>query len=102
MLICTLEVPGPFKFESTPYMSTVAPIQIAEAARKLIPRWKLDETEGSSAADSSGNNLVGTLVGNPQWQPSDGKFGGALKLDGVDDYVETNYATDLATWTVAV
>jgi len=25
-----------------------------------------------------------------------------LKLDGIDDYVETNYATDLPVWTVAV
>ncbi len=102
MLICTLEVPGPFKFESTPYMLTLTPIQIAEAARKLIAWWKLDEAEGGEARDSSGNNLVGTLIGNPQWQPSGGKFGGALKFDGVDDYVETGYAADLPTWTVAV
>ena len=72
------------------------------ALNSLIACWKLDEAEGSSAADSSGNNLEATLVGNPQWLPSGGKFGGALKLDGVDDFVETNYATDLPVWTVAV
>ena len=50
--------------------------------------WKFDETEGSIAGDSSGNNLVGTLIGNPQWQPTGGKVGGALEFDGVDDCVD--------------
>jgi hypothetical protein len=68
----------------------------------LLAWWKLDETEGASAADSSGNALAGKLMGNPQWQPSGGKVGGALEFDGADDYVETNYATDLPVWTVAV
>jgi hypothetical protein len=95
-------VAGPFKFESKPYIIALEPPTIRKAGRKLVARWKLDETEGSNASDSSGNNLDGTLIGNPQWQPSGGKFGGALKLDGVDDYVETDYATDLPVWTVAV
>ncbi len=101
-MVFTLQVPGPFKFESIPCTLTLTPIQIAKAVSKLIAWWKLDEAEGGEASDSSGNNLVGTLMGNPQWLPTGGKFGGALKLDGVDDYVETNYATDLPTWTIAV
>lgn len=68
----------------------------------LLGWWKLDESEGSNASDSSGNNLVAKLMGNPQWQPSGGKVGGALQFDGVDDSVETDYATDLPVWTVAV
>lgn len=68
----------------------------------LVAWWKLDETEGTSAGDSSGNGLAGKLMGNPQWQPSGGKVGGALEFDAVDDYVETDYATDLPVWTVAV
>ena len=55
---------------------------------KLVGWWKFDETEGRNAGDSSTNNNVGTLVGNPQWQPSAGKIGGALVLDGFDDYVD--------------
>ncbi|UCF14823.1 MAG: LamG domain-containing protein, partial [Phycisphaerales bacterium] len=55
-----------------------------------------------SAEDSSDNDNNGTLVGGPQWQPSGGKVGGALKLDGVDDYVDTGYASNLSNWTVAV
>jgi hypothetical protein len=104
-LTATAEVTGPFKFESKPYIIALegkTPAAPEKVARKLVARWKFDEAEGSEARDSSGNNLVGTLFGNPQWLPSGGKFGGALKLDGVDDYVETNYATDLPVWTVAV
>jgi len=54
---------------------------------KLVGWWKFDETEGGNASDSSSNNNVGTLVGNPQWQPTGGQIGGALWFDGVDDYV---------------
>jgi len=54
---------------------------------KLVGWWKFDETEGSYAGDSSSNNNVGRLVGNPQWQPSAGKIGGALEFDGFD-YVD--------------
>lgn len=40
-------------------------------------------------------------MGDPQWQPAGGKFGGALHFDGEDDYVETNYSGNLPVWTVA-
>ena len=50
--------------------------------------WKLDETEGNSVHDSSGNDYSGTLIGGPQWQPDGGKIDGALAFDGVDDYVD--------------
>ncbi|NQT03963.1 MAG: hypothetical protein HQ580_18200, partial [Planctomycetes bacterium] len=43
----------------------------------LVALWKLDETSGNIAKDSAGNNN-GTLIGDPQWQPSAGKIGGAL------------------------
>ena len=55
---------------------------------KLVGWWKFDETEGSNAGDSSTNNNISRLVGNPQWQPSAGKVGGALEFDGFDDYVD--------------
>jgi tetratricopeptide (TPR) repeat protein len=54
----------------------------------MVALWKLDESSGSAAADSSGNNCAGTLTGNPQWQPSGGKLGGALEFDGDGDYVK--------------
>jgi len=68
----------------------------------LVAWWKLDEKDGTTAADASGNGHNGTLEGNPQWQPSGGKVGGALTLDGDEDGVETGYSTDLAHWTAAV
>jgi len=63
--------------------------------------WKLDEAEGTKVADSSGNGQDGVTHGDPTWRPEGGRVGGALQFDGVDDYVETGWATDLPAWTVA-
>ncbi len=49
--------------------------------------WKLDETAGTTATDSSGNGNNGTVLGNPVWRPSGGWFAGALDFDGRGDYV---------------
>jgi hypothetical protein len=62
---------------------------------ELAAYWKLDEAEGTVAADKVGTN-DGTLVGNPVWQPSGGKVGGALQLDGIDDYVRTPFVVNPA------
>jgi hypothetical protein len=47
--------------------------------------WNLDETSGGSAADSSGNNNLGTLANGPVW--TSGRVGNGLSFDGVNDYV---------------
>jgi len=47
--------------------------------------WKLDEGNGPTANDSSGNGNDGTING-ATW--TTGKFNGALDFDGIDDYVE--------------
>jgi len=52
----------------------------------LVAWWKMDDGSGNTAADSSGNGLAGTLVGNPTW--ADGMAGRALKFDGDGDYVD--------------
>ena len=57
---------------------------------RLIAHWKLDETEGTIAFDSVNVN-DGSINGDPTWQPGDGILGGALKLDGVDDYLSTPF-----------
>jgi len=41
---------------------------------RLVGRWRLDETSGTTANDSSGNGNRGTLRGSPQWRP--GMIGG--------------------------
>ncbi len=61
-------------------------ISIADnAAADLVAHWRFDETSGTTASDSSGNGLNGTLGGDPQWVA--GTIGGALEFDG-DDYVD--------------
>ncbi|MBN2593512.1 MAG: tetratricopeptide repeat protein [Sedimentisphaerales bacterium] len=54
----------------------------------LIGWWKLDETSGRDVEDASGNGNIGKILnGQPRWQPSGGKIGGALLFDGKGDWV---------------
>ncbi len=53
----------------------------------LVARWKLDEAIGTTAADASGRDHHGTIIGDPLWNPYGGKLAGALRLDGVDDHI---------------
>lgn len=46
----------------------------------LVGWWKLDEGQGTTALDWSGQNSHGTFSGNPEWVI--GQDGGALRLDG--------------------
>jgi hypothetical protein len=59
----------------------------------LIALWRLDTIGGSVATDSIGFKK-GTLHGDPMWQPTGGKFGGALEFDGINDYVSTGVILD--------
>jgi hypothetical protein len=52
------------------------------ANAELVGWWRLDETDGTMAADSSGNELHGKVTGGTTWIPN-GHFGGALEFDGV-------------------
>ena len=53
-----------------------------------ILHLKFDETSGTTASDSSGNGNTGTLVNGSTWSP--GITGGAVSLDGANDYVNLN------------
>jgi L-ascorbate metabolism protein UlaG (beta-lactamase superfamily) len=57
--------------------------------------WKLDEIQGTVADDSAGS-CDGTPAGGPLWLPAGGKVGGALQLDGVDDYIKTPFVLNPA------
>jgi len=56
----------------------------------LFAYWKLNETEGETAYERI-NHRNGTLQGGPIWQPTAGVLGGALQLDGINDYVITPF-----------
>jgi hypothetical protein len=60
-----------------------------------IAYWKLDQTEGNIAHNSAGFN-DGICHGEPLWRPADGRIGGALQFDGIDDYIETDFVLNPA------
>jgi Concanavalin A-like lectin/glucanases superfamily len=67
----------------------------------LVGWWKLDETSGTTAADSQGSNN-GTLVNTPTWVA--GKINNALTFNGTTQYVNVPSSASLilsASWTVA-
>lgn len=51
------------------------------SAAELTPHFKLDESSGTTASDSSGRGVVGTVLGGT-WNPTTGKKEGALMLSG--------------------
>ena len=55
-----------------------------------VAHWMLDETEGLTAYDSFGDNDA-YVAGDPVWLPDGGQVGGAIQLDGVDDYIGTPF-----------
>ena len=59
-----------------------------DPARGPLAWWKLDETGGVEAADASGHRLTGRLQGTPHWTPTQGRWGGALDLDGAQNFVD--------------
>jgi len=74
---------------SSPITVTVANTQTAG----LTAGYAFDETSGTTAADASGHGIVGTLVNGPTW--TTGRYGNALTLDGVNDYVNLGNPTAL-------
>jgi Concanavalin A-like lectin/glucanases superfamily len=68
----------------------------------LIAHYTFDDGSGTTVADHSGNKRDGTLVGGT-WI-TDGKFGGALHLDGasyvtVDNFPNARSSFSVSTWT---
>ena len=60
-----------------------------------IAHWKFDEGTGLLANDASGNGHIGTLKNGATWSTL-GKIGGALSLDGINDFVTVPHKADLA------
>ena len=59
----------------------------------IMGLWLFDEGKGEEAEDVSGNGNDGMLMNDVKWGV--GKFGGAVDLDGADDYVEVPDAPSL-------
>jgi hypothetical protein len=74
------------------------PDELPEVDGSLIGWWKLDETSGDIVYDSIGQN-DGLTYGEPLWLPTGGEIGGALKLDGVDDYAQLPIGSVIASLT---
>jgi hypothetical protein len=55
----------------------------------LVGWWRLDESSGTIAKDSSGNGNDGTIEGDPQWVA--GKIGGAMQFDGDGDSIQLKF-----------
>jgi fibronectin type 3 domain-containing protein len=74
----------------------------AEATPVVVSTYlKFDETGGTIAYDATGYGRHGTLVNGPLWTA--GKFGNAVSLDGVNDYVSlpTGVVSGLTDFTIA-
>lgn len=66
-----------------------------QTAAGLLAHWAFDETAGRLAPDSAGG-IEGVLMGDPLWQPDGGKIDGALKFDGINDIVLTDFVLNPA------
>jgi len=57
---------------------------------ELVGHWKLDETAGTTAADSSGKQMNGTLLNGLSFSSNAvaGPVGNALSFDGSNDYID--------------
>ena len=65
---------------SNPLISSSTPLN-----HGLVAWWKLDDGNGVVALDSSVNEYNGSLINGPVW--GQGKVGGALQFDGLNDHV---------------
>jgi flagellin-like protein len=63
---------------------------------KSVGCWKFDEGSGTVAYDSSPYGNTGTLVNSPTW--TTGKYGGAVLLNGVNDYVNIPDSSSLRSY----
>jgi fibronectin type 3 domain-containing protein len=60
--------------------------------------WAFDEGSGTTA-NGRGFQVNATLMNGASW--TTGPVGGAVSLDGVNDYVSTTFTQNLANWTIA-
>lgn len=71
----------------TPCLAQAQLESTSDLQRGLVGWWRFNEGTGTNAFDLSGNNNTGALSGStlPVW--TNGVFGGALKFDGANAYI---------------
>ena len=77
--------------------TTSAPVSVTVAnagVAGLVGGWSFNDGTGGTAADCSGRGNPGTLSGGAAWT-TDGRYGGALTFDGVNDMVTVADASSL-------
>jgi hypothetical protein len=82
--------------------TTIKPQPTTTIPFGLVGIWHFDEGTGTKAYDSSAFKNNGTLYNSPTW--TTGKFGNALKFDGLDDFVNVSDSPslDVSNITIAV
>lgn len=75
----------------------VSLVSAGARADSLEGWWKLDESSGSTAYDSSGSDNNGSLNGEPVWQDDGGVIDGALDFDGSNDWVNISNPGEYST-----
>ena len=85
------------------YNRTLSPTEISQIynfAPGPTLYWNFNESTGTSAFDTSGNNFSGTLKNTPSW--TTGRFGNALNFNGSNTYISgtNNSSVQLTTATV--
>ncbi|MFA5343012.1 MAG: Ig-like domain-containing protein [Kiritimatiellia bacterium] len=79
---------------------TAPEVEVLVAGQTLSAWWRFDETNGTAAADSSGNGHTG-LVYNAKWT-TPGKIGGALQFTNAGDRVTISRPVSLGeNWTIS-
>ena len=64
---------------------SVAPAHAQKMPDGLVGYWPLDEDDGNSSIDLSGNGNDGEIQGNVEWV--EGKFGSALEFSGAGTFI---------------
>jgi hypothetical protein len=77
---------------SVPLLHTSS-LEAARIGDALILCFSFDEGSGNVVEDSSLRRFNGTVNGGAEW--AQGKFGGALHFDGVDDFVSVPDSSEL-------